>query len=49
MNNVQQALQILAQCASQAALPDAVHNQWKEAYKLLQQFIVEKTEKKEEK
>jgi hypothetical protein len=40
----EQALLILAQCAAQAPLPDSIHNQWKEAVKILRE-VLEKSSK----
>ena len=45
--NPEQALQILIQLAEQAAVPKMAHVQAEQAFKVLQQFIIEKTEKKD--
>lgn len=45
----QQALQLLMQISEQASVPKAAHIQAEHAAHILNRFIVEKTEKKDEK
>jgi len=39
MNKIEQDLNILAQCAAQAPLPNVAHDKWKEAYQRLSDII----------